>query len=56
MTCSHGHIALCCPHNDCPTRIAAIDQHYAALEENPRAQWEAVLEYALKGLHENRTA
>jgi hypothetical protein len=33
--CIHGHILLGCPHDDCPTQTAYLDQQEAAL-----AEWE----------------
>lgn len=34
--CVHGHILLGCPHDDCPTQTAYLDQQDAAISE-----WEA---------------
>jgi hypothetical protein len=33
--CIHGRIVLGCPHDDCPTQLAFLDQQEAAL-----AEWE----------------
>lgn len=37
--CIHGHIILGCPHDDCPTQGAYLDQHAAALREWERRLW-----------------
>ena len=34
--CVHGHIILGCPHDDCPTQGAYLDQQEAAM-----ADWDA---------------
>ncbi len=31
--CTHGHIILGCPHDDCPTQTAYLDQQHAAQRE-----------------------
>jgi hypothetical protein len=31
--CLHGHIIIACPYKDCPTRIAYLDQHDAAVRD-----------------------
>lgn len=28
--CSHDHIILACPHDDCPEQNAYLDEHYRA--------------------------
>jgi hypothetical protein len=38
--CVHGHILLGCPHDDCPTQTAYLDQQEAALTEWERRQQE----------------
>jgi len=30
--CIHGHIVLGCPHDDCPTQTAYLDQQNAAID------------------------
>lgn len=40
--CIHGHIILGCPHDDCPTQGAYLDQQNAALDEWEARQRDAV--------------
>lgn len=37
--CIHGHIILGCPHDDCPTQIAYLDQQDAAYREYMRRMY-----------------
>lgn len=36
--CVHGHILLGCPHDDCPTQSAYLDQQDAAVSEYEQHQ------------------
>jgi hypothetical protein len=38
--CIHGNIILGCPHDDCPTQTAYLDQQNAALDDYYRWQQE----------------
>jgi hypothetical protein len=43
--CIHGHILLGCPHDDCPTQNAYLDQQNAAIDEWYRQGEEAARRY-----------
>lgn len=53
--CIHGHIILGCPHDDCPTQTAYLDQQNAAVDDYYRRQREAARAYVRRamGLYEN---
>lgn len=42
--CIHGYIVLGCPHDDCPTQLAYLDQQDAAMRDYQLRQREAFLE------------
>ena len=39
--CVHGHIVLGCPHDDCPTQTAYLDQQDAAIRDHQLNHQEA---------------
>lgn len=43
--CIHGNIVLGCPHDDCPTQTAYLDQQNAAIEDYYRRGEEAARRY-----------
>lgn len=43
--CIHGHIILGCPHDDCPTQNAFLDQQQAAMDDYYRRQEQAARDY-----------
>jgi hypothetical protein len=43
--CIHGRILLGCPHDDCPTQGAYLDQQHAAMREWDERQRRAAREY-----------
>ena len=43
--CCHGYVILGCPHDDCPTQIAFLDQQEAAMRDWERRQDEALKEF-----------
>jgi hypothetical protein len=45
--CIHGHIILGCPHDDCPTQNAYLDQQRAAMREYEQRQHQAARDYVM---------
>ena len=48
--CIHGRILLGCPHEDCPTQNAYLDQQNAAIREWERRQQQAARDYVRSAL------
>jgi hypothetical protein len=48
--CIHGAIILGCPHEDCPTQIAYLDQQNAAVSEYEQRQQDAARRFVRSAL------
>ena len=48
--CIHGHIILGCPHDDCPTQNAYLDQQRAAMREWDHRDRQAARDYVRSAL------